>query len=146
MRKRVSPRRNSEKPTHRLSGMLYCADCGSRLAYISGQSRNGKSYDSNQAFRCSRYHNKYHYCTGHYIKASTIEMLIYQATKRISQYVLNDEKEFVEQLKAQYEIQCGKDNTNDKRELLEAKRRMMDLDDLINYCGYLYCKCSTQAL
>ena len=131
MRKRVSPRRNSEKPAHRLSGLLYCADCGSRLAYINSKLKDGKIYDSNQAFRCSRYHNKYHSCTGHYIKASTIEMLIYQATKRVSQYVLKDEKEFVEQLKAQYELQCEKDNTDDKIELLEAKRRMMDLDDLI---------------
>ena len=131
MRKRVSPRRNSEKPVHRLSGLLYCADCGSRLAYINSKPKDGKIYDSNQAFRCSRYHNKYHSCTGHYIKASTIEMLIYQATKRVSQYVLKDEKEFVEQLKAQYELQCEKDNTDDKKELLEAKRRMMDLDDLI---------------
>ena len=131
MRKRVSPRRNSEKPAHRLSGLLYCADCGSRLAYINSKPKDGKIYDSNQAFRCSRYHNKYHSCTGYYIKASTIEMLIYQATKRVSQYVLKDEKEFVEQLKAQYELQCEKDNTDDKKELLEAKRRMMDLDDLI---------------
>ena len=131
MRKRVSPRRNSEKPAHRLSGLLYCADCGSRLAYINSKPKDGKIYDSNQAFRCSRYHNKYHSCTGHYIKASTIEMLIYQATKRVSQYVLKDEQEFVEQLKAQYELQCEKDNTDDKKELLEAKRRMMDLDDLI---------------
>ena len=131
MRKRVSPRRNSEKPAHRLSGLLYCADCGSRLAYINSKPKDGKIYDSNQAFRCSRYHNKYHSCTGHYIKASTIEMLIYQATKRVSQYVLKDEKEFVEQLKAQYELQCEKDNTDDKKELLEAKHRMMDLDDLI---------------
>ena len=131
MRKRVSPRRNSEKPAHRLSGLLYCADCGSRLAYINSKPKDGKIYDSNQAFRCSRYHNKYHSCTGHYIKASTIEMLIYQATKSVSQYVLKDEKEFVEQLKAQYELQCEKDNTDDKKELLEAKRRMMDLDDLI---------------
>ena len=131
MRKRVSPRRKSEKPAHRLSGLLYCADCGSRLAYINSKLKDGKIYDSNQAFRCSRYHNKYHSCTGHYIKASTIEMLIYQATKRVSQYVLKDEKEFVEQLKAQYELQCEKDNTDDKKELLEAKRRMMDLDDLI---------------
>ena len=46
-------------------------------------------------------------------------MLIYQATKRVSQYVLKDEKEFVEQLKAQYELQCEKDNTDDKKELLE---------------------------
>ena len=131
MRKRVSPRRNSEQPAHRLSGLLYCADCGSRLAYINSKPKDEKIYDSNQAFRCSRYHNKYHSCTGHYIKASTIEMLIYQATKRVSQYVLKDEKEFVEQLKAQYELQCEKDNTDDKKELLEAKRRMMDLDDLI---------------
>ena len=115
MRKRVSPRRNSEKPAHRLSGLLYCADCGSRLAYINSKPKDGKIYDSNQAFRCSRYHNKYHSCTGHYIKASTIEMLIYQATKRVSQYVLKDEKEFVEQLKAQYELQCEKDNTDDKK-------------------------------
>mgnify|MGYP002688453238 FL=1 len=114
-----------------MSGLLYCADCGSRLAYINSKPKDGKIYDSNQAFRCSRYHNKYHSCTGHYIKASTIEMLIYQATKRVSQYVLKDEKEFVEQLKAQYELQCEKDNTYDKKELLEAKRRMMDLDDLI---------------
>ena len=57
------------------------------------------------------------------------EMLIYQATKRVSQYVLKDEKEFVEQLKAQYELQCEKDNTDDKKELLEAKRRMMDLEE-----------------
>ena len=131
MRKHVSPRRNSEQPAHRLSGLLYCADCGSRLAYINSKPKDEKIYDSNQAFRCSRYHNKYHSCTGHYIKASTIEMLIYQATKRVSQYVLKDEKEFVEQLKAQYELQCEKDNTDDKKELLEAKRRMMDLDDLI---------------
>ena len=131
MRKRVSPRRNSEQPAHRLSGLLYCADCGSRLAYINSKPKDEKIYDSNQAFRCSRYHNKYHSCTGHYIKASTIEMLIYQATKRVSRYVLKDEKEFVEQLKAQYELQCEKDNTDDKKELLEAKRRMMDLDDLI---------------
>ena len=67
MRKRVSPRRNSEKPAHRLSGLLYCADCGSRLAYINSKPKDGKIYDSNQAFRCSRYHNKYHSCTGHYM-------------------------------------------------------------------------------
>ena len=89
MRKRVSPRRNSEKPAHRLLGLLYCADCGSRLAYINSKPKDGKIYDSNQAFWCSRYHNKYHSCTGHYIKASTIEMLIYQATKRVSQHSMS---------------------------------------------------------
>ena len=131
MRKRAAPRRNADKPTHRLSGLLYCSDCGSRLAYINANPRDGKEYDSNQAFRCSRYHNKYHSCTGHYIKASTVESLICQATKRICKHVLTDEKDFVEQLKAQYELQCEKDNTDDKKELLESKRRMMDLDDLI---------------
>lgn len=60
--------------------------------------------------------------------SSTIEMLIYQATKRVSQYVLKDEKEFVEQLKAQYELQCEKDNTDDKKELLEAKSWNTDPD------------------
>lgn len=130
MRKRASPRR-SDRPTHRLSGMLYCADCGGRLAYMCHKSKDGKAYDSDQAFRCSKYHNKYHACTGHFIKASTVESLILQATKRVCKYVLQDEKEFVEQLKAQYDMQCKKGSADDKKELLEAKRRMMVLDDLI---------------
>lgn len=37
----------------------------------------------------------------------------------------------MEQLKAQYEIQCEKDNSDGKKELLEAKHRMIDLDNLI---------------
>ncbi len=131
MRKRAAPRRSGEKPSHRLSGLLYCADCGGRLAYVKAKHGDGKVYDSDQAFRCSKYHNKYHGCTGHFIKASTVESLILQATRRVCQYVLTDEKEFVEQLRAQYDLQCEKDSTNDKKELLESKRRMMDLDDLI---------------
>ena len=53
------------------------------------------------------------------------EMLIYQATKRVSQYVLKDEKEFVEQLKAQYELQCEK-----KRQERATKKKKIALAEL----------------
>ncbi|MCD8362175.1 MAG: recombinase family protein [Lachnospiraceae bacterium] len=134
MRKRAAPRRPNGVQTHRLSGLLYCADCGSRLSYSSkgGQHRpDGKVYDSDESFRCSQYKNKYHSCTIHYIKASVIEALLLQATQRVARYVLEDEKEFIEQLQNQYQLQQSKDAYDTEKELAEAKHRMQELDSLI---------------
>ncbi len=49
LRKRAVPRRTGKKPTHRLSGMIFCADCGGRMSYLSSDGSHrpeGKSYDS----------------------------------------------------------------------------------------------------
>ena len=53
------------------------------------------------------------------------------ASDRMMAVMNRFDKLFANPLKAQYELQCEKDHTDDKKELLEAKRRMMDLDDLI---------------
>ncbi len=135
LRKRAAPRRTADKlPSHRLSGLLFCADCGSKLSYASneGQHRkDGKKYDSDESFRCSRYKNKYHGCTTHYIKASTAEELILTATQRIARHVLEDEEEFIAQLQSQWNVQQENDTSKDKKELLTAKRRIDELDNLI---------------
>ncbi|MCC8028510.1 MAG: recombinase family protein, partial [Lachnospiraceae bacterium] len=134
LRKRCAPRRPNGAATHRLSGFLFCADCGSRLSYSSGAAQHrqdGKTYNSDEAFRCSRYKNKYHECTMHYIKVSVVESLVLQAIQRVAGCVLKDEDEFIAQLQEQWQIQQDKDADSTKKELLEANRRMEELDSLI---------------
>lgn len=136
LRKRQAPRRLNGSVTHRLSGLVFCADCGGRLSYTSNSAQhrpNGKVYDSDENFRCSNYKNRYHSCTPHFIKVSVLEELILQATQRVARYVMDDEKEFVAQLQAQYQRQQEQeqDTAADRKELLDAERRMQELDDLI---------------
>ncbi len=131
LRKRRAAPRRAEKSYHRLSGMLYCADCGSRLSYSHLFREDGRELDSDKSFRCSKYRNRYHNCSGHHIKASNAEELIRQATKRVANYVLTNQTEFIEELKSQWQIQNAKDDTEHKKELKLGKRRMSELDDLI---------------
>ena len=51
LRVRAKPRAANGTYSHRLSGMIYCADCGSRMGFISPEARqSGKHYDSEGAF------------------------------------------------------------------------------------------------
>ncbi len=134
LRKRCAPRRTDMKPTHRLSGLLFCADCGSRLTYSScdGSHRpDGKQYDSDESFRCSHYKSKSEDCTPHYIKASTAENIILESVQRVAKTVLEDEDGFLEQLQEQWQMQQDKRSNSVKTELQDAKRRFEELDDLI---------------
>lgn len=61
-RKRVTKRVANGTYKHRLSGLVYCADCGSRMSYRSPEAqkrKDGKRYDSDSSFSCSAYGNKY---------------------------------------------------------------------------------------
>ena len=64
------------KNTHRLAGMVFCADCGARMSYKSPDANHCKdkpAYDCMSAFQCSRYRNRRHGCVSHFIKASLLE-------------------------------------------------------------------------
>ncbi len=135
LRKRKPRSKNSKKRSHRMSGLLYCPDCGAKLSFKTTNRLHtagyGKVYESDESFICSHYRNKYKGCTSHYIMASSLEKIVLQATQRVAKYVLQDEDEFVSQLQSQWEIQCEKDDTQTRNELNEANHRMSDLDDLI---------------
>ncbi len=134
MRKRAAPRLADKKPTHRLSGLLFCADCGSRLSYSSKEGAHradGKKYDCDESFRCSRYKNKDSGCTMHYIRASVIEKLLLESVQRIAKFVLEDEEGFVDRLQNLWQTQQDKKTSDTKKELQEAQNRMRELDDLI---------------
>ena len=134
LRKRCPKRLPDGTYTHRLSGMVFCADCGSRMSFSSPEAKHrdsGVVYDSDSSWQCSKYRNMYTSCTSHFIKTSTIEAAILEAIKAMAQKVLEDEAEFAEQLQALWESQNNQSSNEFKKELLAVQKRMDELDTLI---------------
>ena len=129
LRVQKKPRAANGTYSHRLSGLVYCADCGSRMGFISPDAkRSGKHYDSDSAFQCGNYRNQNSECVSHFIKTSALEAAILQAIKAVSKYVIENEAEFVDQLKAVWNESRSRSAANGQQELDEAKTRMAELD------------------
>lgn len=129
LRVQKKPRAANGTYSHRLSGLVYCADCGSRMGFISPDAkRSGKHYDSDSAFQCGNYRNQNSECVSHFIKTSALEAAILQAIKAVSKYVIENEAEFVSQLKAVWNESRSRSAANGQQELDEAKNRMAELD------------------
>lgn len=129
IRVRAKPRAANGTYSHRLSGMIYCADCGSRMGFISPDAKQSeKHYDSDSAFQCGNYRNKNNECVSHFIKTSALEAAILQAIKAVSQYVIENEAEFISQLKTVWNENKSKSANNGQQEIDEAKKRMAELD------------------
>ena len=129
LRVRAKPRAANGTYSHRLSGMIYCADCGSRMGFISPDAKQSeKHYDSDSAFQCGNYRNKNNECVSHFIKTSALEAAILQAIKAVSQYVIENEAEFISQLKTVWNENKSKSANNGQQEIDEAKKRIAELD------------------
>ena len=129
LRVQKKPRAANGTYSHRLSGLVYCADCGSRMGFVSPDAkRSGKHYDSDSAFQCGNYRNQNSECVSHFIKTSALEAAILQAVKAVGKYVIENEAEFVAQLKAVWNESRSRSAANGQQELDEAKARMAELD------------------
>lgn len=121
------PKKNGAPPC-RLSGLLYCADCGSKLSHRYN-SRN--KYDADNSYGCSSYRQYTRNCTMHYIRVSVVEKLILEAIREVSAYALSNEKEFVKKVREASDVQQETTMKEYRRRLGKAKRRHEELDDLV---------------
>ena len=121
------PKKNGAPPC-RLSGLLYCADCGSKLSHRYN-SRN--KYDADNSYGCSSYRQYTRNCTMHYIRVSVVEKLILEAIREVSAYALSNEKEFVKKVREASDVQQEATMKEYRRRLGKAKRRHEELDDLV---------------
>lgn len=62
------------------------------------------------------------------MKTSVLEAVILQAIQTVSKYVLENEAEFIDQLKALWNENQAKTANNGQQELAEARKRMSELD------------------
>lgn len=134
LRVRAPKRLPSGTHTHRLSGLVYCADCGARMRYGSSNwaKRNGgKEYPSYEHFQCGNYRNPYHDCPSHYISAQNLEAAVQTALQNVADYVLEDEQGFLDELNEQWERQQDTTANENAKEIAGIKRRVSELDTLI---------------
>lgn len=132
-RRKKKPRAANGTYSHRLSGLVYCADCGARMGFNSPEANhNGKHRDSDSSFQCGNYRNVTSKCTSHFVRTSILESAILQAIQAVSHHVLENEAEFIDELKAIWNERQMQTTSTDQQELAEAKKRMTELDEKIS--------------
>lgn len=78
------------------SGLLYCADCGSKLGFHSA-TNNGYVTDN---YICNKYRNSRGVivCSSHYIRESVLESLVLENLRSVIAFARDYEDEFVQQV------------------------------------------------
>lgn len=124
--KRRAPKR--QNVPNRLTGLLYCADCGAKLTHRNSLVQ-GKYIDD--AFTCSSYRQLTRDCTMHYIPTAKMEAAILAAIQRVSWYVQNNEAEFVERVREASGLHQEQAVREYKQKISKAQRRHKELDGLV---------------
>ena len=114
---------------HPLTGLMYCADCGSKM-YVH-RVNNGKRVPQ---YTCSAYSKVPvgTLCqTQHRINADVVMELIKELLKAVAEYSQLNREEFLETVKKAQTSQQSSEITRLKNRLAEAKKRVQELEKLI---------------
>ena len=128
-KKRVNRAAARGTHTNRLSGYLYCADCGRRMTLQTHYSKKDGSVQ--YSYRCGGYASRVNSCTSHTISADNVEALILSAVKRFSRFVLNDEKAFALELQSLWKDKQEEKPKHNQSELKRCQKRYDELSTLI---------------
>ncbi|WP_341473176.1 DUF4368 domain-containing protein [Ruthenibacterium lactatiformans] len=114
---------------HKLSGYLFCADCGARMALQSSKKRrDGDPDDRYYSFRCGAYGQRGKVCSAHYVRADAVEDLVLSSIQRLSNFVIEDEQAFAEQLRKKAQAEADAVPAEKKKQLEELEKELDALD------------------
>ena len=106
------------------SGLLYCADCGSKLHFATGKNMTPQQ----DCYRCSRYKSNTGDCTMHFIREETLKLFVLQRIFDVTALFFDDAMAFEEAAKKQHFQEVEKDAQKRKREIAQAEKRIAELD------------------
>ena len=117
-----------EGPPNPLSGLLYCADCNSKLSHRVSIVQKKYPDDS---YVCSNYRQLTRDCTMHYIATKNMEKLILSTIQRVSWYVKENEQEFIGKVREASSVQQEETVKACKQKLRQSEKRYAELDVLV---------------
>lgn len=113
--------------TSMFSGLIYCADCGSKLYYCASKSIK----DGQEFYRCSQYKENRGSCTIHFIRDTVLKELVLDTIRKVAKYVQEFEPVFLYLFTKQNTIGREMNIRNMKQNIEKSKRRIKELDMLI---------------
>ena len=111
------------------SGLVVCADCGSKLHFATCKNFEGRQ----DRYVCAKYKSGRGTCSAHYIREDVLRDVVLERIRAVTEYIRADVEGFgfqEEWLMCRREEQ-EKSIREDKRRLEKAKKRLADIDKLI---------------
>lgn len=109
------------------AGVLFCADCGEKLYYCTSNDFR----PSQKHYVCSSYNRRTKDCTIHYIGSEPLKKLVKEDVKRITQFLAEYEKEFIQLVMHQSQKKYLRELTLKRSQFAQAQQRVHALDEII---------------
>ena len=123
------PSKNGDPP-YRLTGLLYCAECGAKMSHSRSRDYRYEGKYRNE-YQCSNYRQRTRECSIHFIRVPIVEELILDVIKSVSLYVRTNKTEFLEKVHESSALHQELAVKESKKLLSKSKRRRDELDGLI---------------
>ena len=122
-------RANKRRPTKAerqglFSGLVYCADCGSKLHFATCKSFSG----SQDHYRCAKYKSNTGSCTAHFIREETLKAIVRQRIFDVTARFIENIMDFREMVYQQRFAEAEKKIQRQKKQLEQARKRITELD------------------
>ena len=110
-----------------LSGMVFCADCGSILRI----SRCGNWDESKYTYTCGKYSGHKEECTPHTIKAVHLRQLALDSIRAVCAQVREDREGFAARILDKQAEDAKKELAAKQKALTQVKKRLVELENLL---------------
>ena len=118
-------RRTKSGNSHMFSGLVFCADCKSRMSFSSAKGDESKWY-----FTCSNSRGKDSPCSAHYIRVIVLERLVWHYTQRVIELVLRYEAHFRAFIEQKLQTESAAILKTKRKQLEKAEKRIREFDRL----------------
>lgn len=108
------------------SGLVYCADCGSKMQYSS----SNNSDTAQDFFDCSLHKNHSEKCGGHFIRVKVLERLVLKHLQMVTGYILRYEDHFRVVMEEQMRMESAGKIQLSRKQLDRAEKRVSELKRL----------------
>ena len=109
------------------SGLVVCADCGSKLHFATCKNFEGRQ----DHYICAKYKSGRGTCSAHYIREDVLRDVVLERIRAVTEYIRADVEGFQEEWLMCRREEQEKSIREDKRRLEKAKKRLADIDKLI---------------